>query len=146
MNQAELASKALGELRARGHCKDGYFGADGTVCLGGAFLAALGVGREYEDLPIDDDQVLFTNELRETGERLLRIIRELYPDRPMAGVISRYTWGAIYGFNDHAATTQEDAELVLKHLAGETRLWRTGPPPAGRPGRGGKSSAPPSPG
>jgi hypothetical protein len=62
--------------------------------------------------------------LDELSGQLVAVIRDLFPDRvPSVGTYPtqpvRRNWLIVASFNDDTRTTQEDAELVLKHLIGD---------------------------
>lgn len=141
MNHENLAGRALRELQERGLNKGNFLnvGGGGEVCLGGAFLIVL----EHDDK--STAWVTFHDQMHKTGNALTQIIRELFPGRvPCAGP-DQCGWKAVFRFNDHPQTTQEDAELVLKHFIEQenTLLWCTAPHATGNPaGSVGKSSPP----
>lgn len=124
MTEIELARKALEELRTRGHNKRVYFAPDGSVCLAGAFMAALGANGS-------NDVTIYTVNwpLNAIVAKLAGITMDLFPGRVTGTARDDYGWGYMFRFNDHAQTTREDVELVVKHfIEQENTPLCTGPP------------------
>lgn len=71
MTNAEVFRSAAAIIQKRGWCKDGYYNANGNVCLVGAVTQALGQGIETPEMLVSPWQVEDSAVMR----RLIKVLR-----------------------------------------------------------------------